>query len=258
LEGGGFWFRFGYCGGNERELRYWRTLTAPKDSAFQNPTQSGAKPKPELKPRHRPRTPPEQDTCSFSGVWRGKPASMSRAYYVSSYLWDRALDAGIIGDKAAIEWKTSPAVGGWGVAVLRSSVAVGWMGYLMGGGGGGSNGRSLCLQVERGVTQKPLKHQNQPTPKPKPNHRPRPQEFAKRAAAVCGKDPTEVAKAYSLPEAHAPYFCLDLSFCHTVLTQGFDLSEAAPLTLVKQVVYNGQRVEAAWPLGAAIDALSAA
>jgi hypothetical protein len=62
------------------------------------------------------------------------------------------------------------------------------------------------------------------------------QDFAKRAAAVCGKDVPELTKSYShLQAAQAPFFCLDLSFCHTVLTQGFDLSEAAPITLVKQV-----------------------
>lgn len=62
------------------------------------------------------------------------------------------------------------------------------------------------------------------------------QDFAKRAAAACGKDVSELSKSYAgLQAAHAPYFCLDLSFCHTVLTQGFDLSEATPITLVKQV-----------------------
>jgi hypothetical protein len=62
------------------------------------------------------------------------------------------------------------------------------------------------------------------------------QDFAKRAAAVCGKDVPELTKSYSdLQATQAPFFCLDLSFCHTVLTQGFDLSEAAPITLVKQV-----------------------
>lgn len=67
-----------------------------------------------------------------------------------------------------------------------------------------------------------------------------------------------MAKAYGVPEAHAPYFCLDLSFCHTVLTQGFDLPEQGELSLVKQVKYNGQAVEAAWPLGAAVHELSSA
>ncbi|GBF92834.1 apyrase-like [Raphidocelis subcapitata] len=81
-------------------------------------------------------------------------------------------------------------------------------------------------------------------------------EFAKRATSVCGKPESEVARQYSLAEGNAPYFCLDLSFCHTVLTQGFDLPEDTELTLVKQVKYNGQAIEAAWPLGAAIDGLS--
>jgi apyrase len=75
---------------------------------------------------------------------------------------------------------------------------------------------------------------------------------------VCGKDASDVAKKFGLSEAHAPYFCLDLSFCHTVLTQGFDLPEGSALNLVKQVKYNGAPIEAAWPLGAAIDELSSA
>lgn len=132
-----------------------------------------------------------KEACSFNGAWRGKPSSMARVYYVSSYFWDRALDSGIIADKKATSWKTSPG------------------------------------------------------------------DFAKRAAAVCGKDVAELSKSFSgLQAAHAPYFCLDLSFCHTVLTQGFDLSETAPITLVKQVLYNGEPIEAAWPLGAAINDLS--
>lgn len=62
------------------------------------------------------------------------------------------------------------------------------------------------------------------------------QDFAKRAAAACGKDVSELSKSFTgLQAAHAPYFCLDLSFCHTVLTQGFDLPETASITLVKQV-----------------------
>jgi len=135
--------------------------------------------------------------CSFAGAWRGKPAphlsgGAPRAYYVSSYFWDRAVDAGIVEDASAIEWATSPA------------------------------------------------------------------DFARRAAAACGKTHDDVHKTFGgrVHKEAAPYFCLDLSFCHTVLTQGFDLPEDAPIKLVKQVMYKGAPVESAWPLGAAIAALA--
>lgn len=47
-----------------------------------------------------------QEQCAFNGAWGGgaKPS----AFYVSSYFWDRATDAGIIGDKAAITWVLKP------------------------------------------------------------------------------------------------------------------------------------------------------
>ena len=53
----------------------------------------------------------------------------------------------------------------------------------------------------------------------------------------------------------AALFCLDLSYCGALLTTGFGLAESSKVTLVKQVRYNGAPVEAAWPLGAAVDAL---
>jgi apyrase len=51
-----------------------------------------------------------QEACGFNGAWRGKPTDMKRIYYVSSYFWDRAQDSGIIADKNALQWKTSPGV----------------------------------------------------------------------------------------------------------------------------------------------------
>lgn len=50
--------------------------------------------------------------------------------------------------------------------------------------------------------------------------------------------------------------CLDLSFCHTLLTQGFKVASDTDVTLVKRIKYKEQEVEAAWPLGAAIDLLN--
>ena len=47
-----------------------------------------------------------QEQCAFNGAWGGsvKPT----AFYVSSYFWDRATDAGIIGEKSAITWTLKP------------------------------------------------------------------------------------------------------------------------------------------------------
>ena len=66
-----------------------------------------------------------------------------------------------------------------------------------------------------------------------------------------------MAREFSLQAAAAAYLCLDLSFCHVVLTQGFDLPEGEALTLVKRLRYGGRVVDASWALGAAIDELSA-
>jgi len=37
---------------------------------------------------------------------------------------------------------------------------------------------------------------------------------------------------------------------------GYKLADGKQVTMVKQVAYKGQNIEAAWPLGAAINALS--
>ena len=55
--------------------------------------------------------------------------------------------------------------------------------------------------------------------------------------------------------ADAQLFCLDVTYCHALLTSGFGLEEEQEVTLVKQVEYRGEGVEAAWPLGAAINSL---
>lgn len=85
------------------------------------------------------------------------------------------------------------------------------------------------------------------------------QEFAKQAKAACSKDVTGVAMQFAALKGDsvaAQWMCLDLTFCHTLLTKGYKLAEDAAITLVKQVQYNGQNIEAAWPLGAALNDLS--
>jgi apyrase len=84
------------------------------------------------------------------------------------------------------------------------------------------------------------------------------QEFDKRATEVCSKDVAAVQQQYKglQGESAAQFLCLDLTFCHTLLTKGYQLPKDSKITLVKQVEYNGQNIEAAWPLGAALDDLS--
>ncbi len=95
-----------------------------------------------------------------------------------------------------------------------------------------------------------------------PVHRPglRAQEFAAKANEVCSKAGGEelVAAFPRVQPAGAPYLCADLTYAAQLLVAGFKLAPAAQITLVKQIQYNGQAIEAAWPLGAAVNDLSLA
>lgn len=59
-----------------------------------------------------------------------------------------------------------------------------------------------------------------------------------------------------MDDKQAPFMCLDLSFCHSLITQGFKIAENSKITLVKRIQYKNEEVEAAWPLGAAINMLN--
>lgn len=48
-----------------------------------------------------------QDQCAFNGAWGGGNRHPT-AFYVSSYFWDRATDAGIITDENALTWDLKP------------------------------------------------------------------------------------------------------------------------------------------------------
>ena len=152
-----------------------------------------------------PARPPTQ--CSFKGAWKAPragrdpaathPPPSSPVTYVSSYFWDRALDAGLVSE------------------------------------GDAASAASLDLT---------------------------PGDLRAKGEAACGA-PTAAAVSALFPRIDpplAPYMCLDLAYQYQLLTHGLGLGEAAPLTLVKAVSYRGKPVEAAWPLGAALDAMAAA
>lgn len=126
--------------------------------------------------------------CSFNGAWGGP--RVPKVFYISSYFWDRATDAGLI--------------------------------------------------VDANINQQDV------TPK----------EFGSLAAKACSSKLDDLGAAFpSVKEDIRPFFCLDLAYAHILLTKGFKIPEEASIRLVKRVQYNGDLIEAAWPLGAAINAL---
>ena len=130
--------------------------------------------------------------CGFDGAWGGGGGDGAAKFYVSSYFFDRASQAGLLPPNA----------------------------------------------IEAPIT---------------------PRAFKLAADTACAaRDAAARVQAFPVgPEGSpdAQLFCLDLTYCHALLTSGFGLEDETPIRLVKQVRYKGKPVEAAWPLGAAINSL---
>ena len=131
-----------------------------------------------------------QKHCSFAGAWDGSRGAGARAFYLSSYLFDRVSQAGLV-DPDQPSGMTTP-------------------------------GEILVA--------------------------------AKRACAMTSEQ--VVSEFHGVDVQDAAYYCHDLSYAHSLLVVGYRLDDQMEVTLVKQIVYKGQNIEAAWPLGAAINALS--
>jgi len=130
-----------------------------------------------------------QGQCSFNGAWNGGMGHGAARVYVSSYLFDRGVETGII--------SSAP------MADANASM------------------------------------------------------YKQMAEKVCGMRVEAITSAYpGVDAANAPYLCMDLSYCYAVLVEGFRVPQHSKLTLVKQIPYKGEHLEAQWPLGAAINSLS--
>lgn len=112
---------------------------------------------------------------------------------------------------------------------------------------GNSSGACTDRQALRRPTRRPARALCPPALPPTTNPRTHP------PCHPC--HPPTHPRPSQIGEELRPFFCLDLSYAHTLLTRGFKIPEDAQITLVKRVEYNGDLVEAAWPLGAAINAL---
>lgn len=84
-----------------------------------------------------------------------------------------------------------------------------------------------------------------------------PLEFEQAAKRFCSLSLAEIAQEYpKLKEAKRKYICLDLVYEYTLLVAGFGIDRNQKLTLVKKILYRSSEVEAAWPLGSAIELVS--
>ncbi|KDP20285.1 hypothetical protein JCGZ_06871 [Jatropha curcas] len=84
-----------------------------------------------------------------------------------------------------------------------------------------------------------------------------PADFEEAAKRACETKLEDAKSTYPrVDEKLLPYLCMDLVYQYTLLVDGFALEHWQEITLVKQIKYRDALVEAAWPLGSAIEALS--
>lgn len=85
----------------------------------------------------------------------------------------------------------------------------------------------------------------------------KPLDFERVGKEVCAMGMEDIGKNYpSVDDDDRAYFCLDLAYEYMLLVEGFAVDANQEITLVKKVKYKNAFVEAAWPLGSAIEALS--
>ncbi|XP_054807664.1 apyrase 2-like [Prosopis cineraria] len=84
-----------------------------------------------------------------------------------------------------------------------------------------------------------------------------PVDFEDAAKRACETKLEDAKSTYpSVEEGNLPFICMDLVYQYTLLVDGFGLDPWQEITLVKKVKYQDSLVEAAWPLGSAIEAVS--
>ncbi|CAA2984185.1 apyrase-like [Olea europaea subsp. europaea] len=78
------------------------------------------------------------------------------------------------------------------------------------------------------------------------------------AAKVACRANVETIKSIfpQIDKRDVPFLCMDLVYEYTLLVHGFGIDRLEEMTVLKQVEYKGSLVEAAWPLGCAIEVLS--
>lgn len=84
----------------------------------------------------------------------------------------------------------------------------------------------------------------------------KPKSLAEVGPAVCSTPDEEIKSKYPDSEdEHRTYLCLDVAYQYALLTEGFGISPNTEVQLVSKIPFNGQGIEAAWPMGDALEVL---
>ncbi|KAF8730773.1 hypothetical protein HU200_016636 [Digitaria exilis] len=84
-----------------------------------------------------------------------------------------------------------------------------------------------------------------------------PTGFMVAAKKACQLDVKKAKVAYpNIGDMNVPYLCMDLIYTYTILVDGFGLQPMKKITFVSKVKHGEYYIEAAWPLGTAIEALT--
>ncbi|CAA2944844.1 apyrase-like [Olea europaea subsp. europaea] len=85
----------------------------------------------------------------------------------------------------------------------------------------------------------------------------RPLDYMEAAKLVCATKFEDIKSNFpNTEDDDIPYLCMDLVYQYTLLVDGFDVHPRKKVTVVNKVNYKNSELEAAWPLGCAIDVMS--
>lgn len=96
------------------------------------------------------------------------------------------------------------------------------------------------------------------TPHDTPSATVRPADFLRVARQACSTKYQNITSLFAnIISKDIPFVCSDLVYQYTMLVDGLGLDRLQNITLVNRINYKGSFIDTAWPLGSAIDAISA-